>query len=68
MTLESLILLTLIMLVVVLVNCYFWFNRAQYIKVDNERTGVIIAALLDLPPEQLKRIYEEVQEGAYKDV
>lgn len=56
------------MLAVVLVNCYFWFNRAQYIKVDNERTGVIIATLLDLPPEKLKKIYEEVQEGVYKDV
>lgn len=68
MTLESLILLSLIMLAVVLVNCYFWFNRAQYIKVDNERTGVIVATLLDLPPEQLNKIYNEVQEGVYRDV
>ena len=68
MTLESLILLSLIMLAVVFVNVYFWFNRARYIKVDSDRTGVIIATLLDLPREKLKKIYEEVQDGVHKDV
>lgn len=68
MTLESLILLSLIMLAVVFVNAYFWFNRASYIKVENERQGVIVAMLLDLPPEQLNKIYEEVQEGVFRDV
>lgn len=68
MTLESLILLSLIMLAVVFVNAYFWFNRARYIKVETERQGVIVAMLLDLPPEQLNKIYEEVQEGVFRDV
>ena len=68
MTLESLILLSLIMLAVVFVNAYFWFNRARYIKVDTERQGVIIATLLKLPPEELNKIYNEVQEGVYRDV
>lgn len=68
MTLESLILLALIVFGVVFVNFWFMYNRSRYVKVDSERKGVIIATLLDLPDEELNDIYNKVQERVIGDV